>query len=109
MQEVERNPSLWSYGVLADLFAKLSWRHEVLLCAEENTALQGDNFFVSFLPPPLAAPDFMKCKPGPWGLAREETDSCFLYGSWTHSCSEARLFSNEIFFFFLEMKSHIPE
>lgn len=48
---------------------------------------------------PLPTPNFMKCKPGPRGLTREETDSCFLYGEQTHSCSEARIFSNEIFFF----------
>lgn len=77
--------------------ARLSWRHEVLLCAEKNTALQGEDFFLYYLPPPLPTPNFMKCKPGPWGLTKAETDSCCLYSEQTHSCSKARLFSNEIF------------
>jgi hypothetical protein len=52
--------------VLGSLFAKLSWRLEVLLCSEENIALQGEHFFLYCLPPLPPTPDFIKCKPRPW-------------------------------------------
>lgn len=48
--------------LLGSLFAKLSWRHEVLLCAEENIALWGGCSSLNCLPllPPTL--NFMKCK-----------------------------------------------
>lgn len=63
----------------------------MLLCAEENIALQGEHFSPYSLPPPLLAPNFMKC-----GLTREEADICFLYSERTHSCSKATVFSDEL-------------
>lgn len=111
------SPLLWSAvrwaeslpsGPMACLAAsaRLSWRHEVLLCEEENTALQREDFSLYFLPSPLPTPNFMKCKAGLWGLTKEETDSCFLYGEQTRSCSKARIFSNENFFFSGNEGSH---
>lgn len=50
--------------LLGSLFAKLSWRHEVLLCAEENIAPWGGCSSLNCLPllPPTL--NFMKCKLG---------------------------------------------
>lgn len=59
-------------------------------------------------PSPIAHPLFYEVQTRTLGLTGEGTDSCFLYGKWTHSCSKARTFSNEIFFFPGNESSH-PE
>ena len=48
---------------------------------------------------PIAHPQFYEVQTRTLGLTREATDSCFLYGERTHSCSKAKTFSHEILFF----------
>lgn len=59
-------------------------------------------------PSPTAHSLFYEVQTRTLGLTGEGADSCFLYGEWTHFCSKARTFSNEIFFFPGNESSH-PE
>ena len=87
--------SLWPCGWLGslchgDMSVAMSGRKHCVVHRRPLSALS---------PSPIAHPLFYEVQTRTLGLTGEGTDSCFLYGEWTHSCSKARTFSNEMFFF----------